>query len=77
MQVIYRSTTMLRLWSPPPHANYRDLSIETSTRLEDMARDIFFPKMDVSVIDELPSSSLAVFKFYHCREFLFIYIFIP
>ena len=39
MQVIYRSTATLRLWSPLQRAEHRDLFSEVCTRLETAARD--------------------------------------
>ena len=41
LQVIYRCTSMLRLWSPLQRPEFRDLFTEVSTRLEQAARDIF------------------------------------
>jgi hypothetical protein len=49
MQVIYRCTTTLRLWSPLHRAEHRDVFMEVSTRLKDVVRD-FFPNMDGSII---------------------------
>jgi hypothetical protein len=39
MQVIYRSTAMLRLWSPLQRLEDRDLFMEVSTRLENSAKE--------------------------------------
>lgn len=41
LQVIYRSTALLRLWTPLQRLEFRDLFAEVCTRLEDTARDIF------------------------------------
>jgi len=41
MQVIYRCTSTLRLWSALQRVENRDLFTEVCTRLEDTARDIF------------------------------------
>jgi hypothetical protein len=39
MQVIYRCTPMLCSWSPLQRFENRDLFMEVSTRLENMAKD--------------------------------------
>jgi hypothetical protein len=41
LQVIYRCTVILRLWSPLQRMEHRDLFTEVSTRLEATARDTF------------------------------------
>jgi hypothetical protein len=41
MQVTYRCTATLRLWSPLKRVEHHNLFTEGSTRLEDTARDIF------------------------------------
>jgi hypothetical protein len=41
LQVIYRSTALLRSWSLLQKPESRDLFMEVSTRLEDVAKDIF------------------------------------
>jgi hypothetical protein len=41
LQVIYRSTALLRSWSLLQRIENRDLFMEVSTRLEDVAKDIF------------------------------------
>ena len=41
MQVLYRSTGLLRLWSTLQRVEFRDLFMEASARLEQTARDIF------------------------------------
>ena len=43
LQVLYRCTSMLRLWSPLQHPEFRDLFTKVCTRLEQAARDIFTP----------------------------------
>jgi hypothetical protein len=42
MQVIYRSTATLRLWSPLQRLEDRDLCMEVSTRLENTAKEFIF-----------------------------------
>jgi hypothetical protein len=41
LQVIYRYTSILRLWSPLQRMENRDLFMEVCTRLKDTARDTF------------------------------------
>ena len=41
LQVLYRCTHTLRVWSTLHRAEYRDLFMEVCTRLEDTARDFF------------------------------------
>ncbi|KAK1660536.1 hypothetical protein QYE76_048695 [Lolium multiflorum] len=43
VNVIYRCTTTLHLWSSLQLAKHRNLSMNVSSRLEDMTRDIFTP----------------------------------
>jgi hypothetical protein len=43
LQVIYRCTSTLRLWSPLQRMENRDLFMEVCTLLEATARDIFCP----------------------------------
>jgi hypothetical protein len=52
LQVIYRCTAMLRLWSSLQRLEHRDLFTEVSTRLEATARDIF-PHMGGRIISRL------------------------
>jgi hypothetical protein len=42
MQVIYRCTALLRLWSPLQRTAHRDLVMEVSTRLEHTAKEFIF-----------------------------------
>jgi hypothetical protein len=42
LQVIYRCTGILRLWSPLQRMENRDLFMEVCTRLKATARDTFF-----------------------------------
>ena len=39
MQIIFRTTAILRTWVPLQRVEHRDLLLEVSTRLEDTARD--------------------------------------
>ena len=43
LQVIYRCTSLLRLWSILQRVEFRDLFTEVSVRLETTTRDIFTP----------------------------------
>jgi hypothetical protein len=43
LQVIYRCTSILRLWSPLQRMEHRGLFTEVCTRLEATAGDTFFP----------------------------------
>ena len=41
MQVLYRCTNILRMWSTLQRVGHRDLFTEACARLEEVARDIF------------------------------------
>jgi hypothetical protein len=53
LQVIYRCTTILHLWSPLQRVENHDLFTEVCIRLERLQRGILFPHMGGCIIYEL------------------------